>query len=42
VQQRVVALHGYDCPCVEFLPVAAGHAPYLDWIRALGDTPDAA
>ena len=40
VQERVVALHGYDCPCVAFLPVASGHAPYLDWIRAVGDPPE--
>lgn len=32
VTQRVVALHGYDCPCVAVLPVAGGNPAYLDWI----------
>lgn len=31
---RVLALHPYDLPCLAKLPVAGGHAPYLDWIRA--------
>jgi periplasmic divalent cation tolerance protein len=30
---RVLALHPYDLPCLAKLPVAGGHAPYLDWIR---------
>ncbi len=29
---RVKALHSYDCPCIEVLPVMAGHAPYLEWV----------
>jgi periplasmic divalent cation tolerance protein len=29
---RVKALHSYDCPCIEALPVVAGHQPFLDWI----------
>lgn len=24
--------HSYDCPCIVALPIAAGHAPFLDWI----------
>ena len=32
--QRIVALHSYDCPCVVALPIAAGHEPFLQWIRA--------
>ncbi len=31
--EMIVALHGYACPCVVALPIEAGHAPYLDWIR---------
>ncbi|MES2641865.1 MAG: divalent-cation tolerance protein CutA [Myxococcota bacterium] len=30
---RVVALHPYALPEVVALPVLAGHAPYLDWVR---------
>ena len=33
VASRVNALHSYKCPCIVALPVAAGHAPFLDWIR---------
>jgi len=29
---RVKALHSYDCPCIEALPVAEGFAPFLDWV----------
>jgi periplasmic divalent cation tolerance protein len=29
---RVKALHSYDCPCIEALPVAGGHRPFLDWV----------
>ena len=29
---RVRALHSYECPCIVALPIAAGSAPYLDWI----------
>ena len=24
--------HGYDCPCVVALPIAAGNPAFLDWI----------
>ncbi len=30
---RVIELHPYDVPEVVALPVEAGFAPYLDWIR---------
>lgn len=30
---RLKALHSYECPCIEAIPVAAGYAPYLDWVR---------
>jgi periplasmic divalent cation tolerance protein len=29
---RVRELHSYDCPCIEALPVIAGHGPFLDWV----------
>jgi periplasmic divalent cation tolerance protein len=29
---RVRALHSYDCPCIEALPVVAGHQAFLDWV----------
>ncbi len=31
---RVKALHPYTCPCIVALPLAAGHAPFLEWIAA--------
>lgn len=34
LRERVVALHPYECPEVLRLGVEAGHAPYLEWIRA--------
>ncbi len=34
LRSRVVSLHPYQCPEVLQLDVAAGHAPYLDWVRA--------
>lgn len=32
--QRVKALHPYEVPEIVALPVAAGFAPYLDWVAA--------
>jgi periplasmic divalent cation tolerance protein len=29
----VKRLHSYEMPCIEALPVEAGYAPYLDWVR---------
>jgi periplasmic divalent cation tolerance protein len=34
LETRVKELHSYDCPCIVALPVSAGHAPYLEWIRS--------
>ncbi len=31
---RIVALHPYQVPEILKLDVAAGHAPYLDWVKA--------
>ena len=41
LRARVVALHEYRCPEVIALPVAEGHAPYLEWIRGAVDTASA-
>ncbi len=32
VARRIRDLHPYDVPEVLFIPVAAGSAPYLDWV----------
>jgi periplasmic divalent cation tolerance protein len=29
---RIKALHSYDCPCIEAIPVAQGHPAFLDWV----------
>lgn len=31
---RVRALHSYDCPCIEALPVADGNPDFLAWVAA--------
>jgi periplasmic divalent cation tolerance protein len=33
LRARVKELHSYDVPEIISLPILAGHAPYLDWIR---------
>lgn len=33
LRDAVVAMHPYDTPCVVALPVADGHAPFLQWVR---------
>ena len=33
LRARVVELHPYEVPEVIALPIEAGHAPYLDWLR---------
>jgi len=33
LRARVVELHPYQVPEVLVLPVLAGHAPYLEWVR---------
>ena len=35
LREKVVELHPYSCPEVIALPVAAGHRPYLDWVREI-------
>jgi periplasmic divalent cation tolerance protein len=37
LRARVVELHPYEVPEVVALPIEAGHAPYLDWIKASVD-----
>lgn len=32
VTERVVALHGYEVPCVVELPLTRGNPAYLEWI----------
>ncbi len=34
VERRIRELHPYEVPEVLFIPVAAGSAPYLDWVSA--------
>jgi periplasmic divalent cation tolerance protein len=34
LRERILALHPYQVPEVIALPVEAGSAPYLEWIRA--------
>jgi periplasmic divalent cation tolerance protein len=34
LRRELVALHPYELPEVIALPLAAGHAPYLDWLDA--------
>lgn len=31
---RVCALHSYDCPCIEALPVVGGNQGFLDWVAS--------
>ena len=33
LRARVAELHSYSVPEIIALPIIAGHAPYLDWIR---------
>jgi periplasmic divalent cation tolerance protein len=30
---RVKALHSYDVPCIEAIPVAGGNPAFLDWVE---------
>ena len=32
VRAHIQSLHPYSCPCIIALPIAAGHAPFLEWI----------
>jgi periplasmic divalent cation tolerance protein len=33
LRARVAGLHSYAVPEIIALPIVAGHAPYLDWVR---------
>ena len=33
LRRAIVEAHRYDVPEVIAVPVVAGHAPYLDWVR---------
>ena len=38
--ERVKALHSYDCPCIEALPVVEGNRDFLEWVvRETGGDP---
>ncbi len=39
MERRLVAMHPYDVPEVLGVPVAQGHAPYLEWVRRNAATP---
>ena len=41
LERRLAELHPYDVPELIAFPIEAGHAPYLDWVRAEvgGDVP---
>jgi periplasmic divalent cation tolerance protein len=34
MRERLLALHPYDVPELLAWPMADGHVPYLDWVRA--------
>jgi periplasmic divalent cation tolerance protein len=37
---RTKALHSYDCPCIEALPVVDGNRDFLEWVvRETGGDP---
>ena len=33
LEEKMRALHPYECPCLVALPFVNGSAPYLDWIN---------
>lgn len=33
LERRILGLHSYECPCIVALPLLAGHAPFLHWLR---------
>ena len=39
LRRAVLRLHPYDVPEVIALPVGAGHAPYLEWVRSTATRP---
>ena len=38
--ERLVSLHPYEVPEAIVLPVLDGYGPYLDWVRALTESPN--
>lgn len=32
VEEAVLRLHSYECPCIVSLPVTQGYLPYMNWI----------
>jgi periplasmic divalent cation tolerance protein len=39
LRERITALHPYEVPEVIALPLAAGSAPYLEWLRQATEEP---
>lgn len=33
VIEKVKSVHSYDCPCIVAIPILAGNADYLNWIK---------
>ncbi|MBL0318609.1 MAG: divalent-cation tolerance protein CutA [Alphaproteobacteria bacterium] len=33
LEQRVIDLHSYECPCIVALPIQEGHSAFLSWIK---------
>jgi periplasmic divalent cation tolerance protein len=31
--EELKCLHPYEVPCIVALPIVAGHAPFLDWVK---------
>ena len=38
LERAILALHPYDVPEILAVPVASGHAPYIDWVRSETET----
>lgn len=34
LEQKVKALHPYECPCIVSISLENGHKPFMDWIAA--------
>ena len=34
VEQKIKAIHPYECPCIMNLEVSSGHEPFLAWISS--------
>lgn len=32
VEQMILSLHPYECPCIVAWPIARGHKAFLEWI----------